>query len=116
MTIHIHISKDFSRFPGGRYKKFGPFSGEEFRDDLLIPRLDDSEADEVVEIDLSEVFTYAPSFLDESFAALVRNGRYSAEQFHAKIKFISDAVNRPYIALINSYVAEADAPNNAIAS
>ena len=35
--IQINIAQDFSNTPGGRYKVNGPYSGEEFRDNILIP-------------------------------------------------------------------------------
>ena len=35
----INIANDFSVFPGGRYRSDGEFSGEEFRDNILITAL-----------------------------------------------------------------------------
>ena len=34
----IKISRDFSETPGARHRDEGNFSGEEFRDDLLIKK------------------------------------------------------------------------------
>ena len=30
---------EFSKFPGGRFKKYGPHSGEEFRRERLMPAI-----------------------------------------------------------------------------
>ncbi len=37
-TRVVDVAKDFSRTPGPRYRADGPFSGEEFREDFLLPR------------------------------------------------------------------------------
>lgn len=58
------FAKEFSRFPGGRLRKHGPKSGEEFREEFLFPMLDKYD---VIELELSNATTYGSSFLDESF-------------------------------------------------
>ncbi|MGJ3353464.1 STAS-like domain-containing protein [Providencia sp. Je.9.19] len=68
-TIYI---KDFSRFPGPRYKNLGEFSGEEFRDDILIPEIEKNNGD--IEVNLDGVFGYGSSFLEETFGGLARHG------------------------------------------
>jgi len=60
---------DFTKFPGPRHKKFGDFSGEEFRDTVLIPALDEGEE---VKVCLDDVMGYGSSFLEEAFAGLIR--------------------------------------------
>lgn len=67
----INISKDFSRYPGLRYKRLGEYSGEEFRDNLLIPAL---EQNSVVSIELDDTRGYGSSFLEEAFGGAVRKG------------------------------------------
>jgi len=61
--------KDFSEFPGGRYREDGPKSGQEYREDVLMPTLKEHGK---ITVDLSGVFTVAPSFLDEAFGGLAR--------------------------------------------
>lgn len=69
----IVISKDFSETPGGRFKHEGPFSGEEFRDSLLLPKYEKSlKKSEQLEIDFDDCFGFATSFLEEAFGGLVR--------------------------------------------
>ena len=63
---------DFAKFPGPRYKDLGKYSGEEFRDDLLIPAISEKNSNLIV--DLDGVFGYGSSFLEEAFGGLVRKG------------------------------------------
>lgn len=63
----LNVAAEFSRFPGGRLRKHGPKSGEEFRDDILLPKLRDCEK---LTVDLTGAVGYAASFLDESFGEL----------------------------------------------
>lgn len=71
MRKTVSISKDFTQFPGARFRKDGPFSGEEFRESLLEPLLENPEVTEIV-VDLDGVDGYATSFLEEAFGGLVR--------------------------------------------
>lgn len=62
---------DFTEFPGPRERKFGDFSGEEFRETILIPEIQYGEEFAVC---LDNVFGYGSSFLEEAFAGLLRRG------------------------------------------
>lgn len=59
----------FSATPGGRYREEGQWSGEEFRDDVLVPLL---EAGHDVVVDLDGPLGFTSSFLEEVFGGLVR--------------------------------------------
>jgi len=75
----IKISEDFTKTPGARYKTDGDFSGEEFREDFLMPCfLKAIENSENLTIDLDGGYGYATSFLEESFGGLAR--KYSPKQ------------------------------------
>lgn len=63
--------KNFSVTPGARYRHLGKASGEEFRDDVLVPRL---QQDPELIVNLDGVRGYGSSFLDEAFGGLVRLG------------------------------------------
>ncbi|WP_166419853.1 STAS-like domain-containing protein [Pseudoalteromonas sp. Z1A8] len=63
---------DFSHYPGPRYVKLGKYSGEEFRDEKLIPAI--KVYGDSIQIDLDGVAGYGSSFLDEAFAGLIRCG------------------------------------------
>lgn len=69
----IKIAERFSDTPGGREISEGPFSGEQFRKDILSPMYQQviDEGEKLV-IDFDGCFGFATSFLEESFGGLVR--------------------------------------------
>lgn len=66
-NIVYSVAQEFSRFPGGRKKKNGNHSGEEFREDVALPLL---ARYEYVTFDLSGSAGYGSGFLDEAFGEL----------------------------------------------
>lgn len=83
---NISVAKQFSRTPGGRTKEDGPFSAEAFRDNLLIPLLNEGQP---VTIELDGTLGYASSFLEEVFGGLVRKG-YSPSKLEKLLCFKSE--------------------------
>ncbi|MDR0189778.1 STAS-like domain-containing protein [Pseudomonas yamanorum] len=81
--VKINISKDFSAYPSGRYRRDSAFSGEAFRDELLAPTL---EKNDVVEVMFDGSLGYSSSFLEEAFGGLVRQKKFSKETLHRKLK------------------------------
>jgi len=71
MKRTIDIGKDYSRYPAGRYREDGPFSGERFREELLLPPFQQGLE---VEIILDGTVGYGSSFLEEAFGGLIRRG------------------------------------------
>ena len=61
------VAKSFTKFPGGRRRKHGEHSGEEFRETVLLPLLEEHE---FVTFDLSGSAGYSSGFLDEAFGEL----------------------------------------------
>ncbi|MDX2102361.1 MAG: STAS-like domain-containing protein [Alphaproteobacteria bacterium] len=86
----LSIANDFSRFPAGRYKDDGPYSGEKFREEFLVPAL---RANEVVFVDLSGTKGFGSSFLEEAFGGLLRIG-FTKEEVVKKLRLISDKETR----------------------
>ena len=78
MTVSstISVARDFSPSPAGRYCTDGPFPGQLFRDNFLIPALRENES---VTIDLDGTSGFGSSFLEEAFGGLVRNGFTESE-------------------------------------
>lgn len=84
-TTTIDFVSEFTPFPAGRYRDDGPFPGQAFREDLLVPNL--REFDQV-EVNLDGAMGYGSSFLDEAFGGLVRLGGYTSETLHKKLRLI----------------------------
>jgi len=80
--IMINVSKDFTRMPCVRHRADGPFSGEEFREDILLPAL---QAHDKVVVNLEGCLALGSSFLDEAFAGLVRAKKYTAKELQKKL-------------------------------
>jgi STAS-like domain of unknown function (DUF4325) len=82
IVTRISIANDFSRVPAGRYKADGPFSGERFREELLLPMLRKGGR---LEVELDGVEGYGSSFLEEAFGGLIRSGGYTAGELHERL-------------------------------
>jgi len=67
----INVAEDFSRYPAGRYYDDGPYSGQKFREEYLVPVITNNEK---AIINLDGVRGYGSSFLEEAFGGLVREG------------------------------------------
>ena len=63
------VATDFSVTPGPRYQTQGSFSGESFREKVLMPALSKNDK---VKIVLDGTEGYGSSFIDEAFGGLVR--------------------------------------------
>jgi len=81
----INFRKDFSPYPGMRYRTSGWFSAEEFRDDFLIPALKEHG---VVCLELDGLsWSYPPYFLEEVFGGAIRKG---IKLDHNVLKLVSE--------------------------
>ena len=103
MTKVVKVS-DFTKFPGPRYRKLGEFSGEEFRDDVLIPAINQYGNDVIV--DLDGTLGYGSSFLEECFGGLIRNGISKADAL-ALLSKIKSEEDKSLILEIESYIKDA---------
>lgn len=100
-TKLISIAKDFSPFPAGRYLADGPYPGERFRDELLMPAL---KAHADVTVDLDGTTGFGSSFLEEAFGGLVRKG-FSVDELKRRLHIKSE--RQSYEVRIWSYIAGA---------
>lgn len=66
-VVKLHLATLVSPWLGGRYRKQGDFSGEEFRDAILLRALAFAVGD--VEVDLDGIEGPSPGFLDEALGA-----------------------------------------------
>lgn len=98
----INIPKDFTPYTGLRYKRLTPgVSGEEFRDQLLIPALEKNE--KVIIILDGNIGEYVPSFLEECFGGLIRKRKLKYDEFKQKVEIVSKDAPQ-LIEDINHYV------------
>ncbi|MCT8631654.1 DUF4325 domain-containing protein [Glaesserella parasuis] len=79
--------RDFTLFPGPRYIKLGEYSGEWFREEILIPSI---KIDSDIIIDLDGVAGYGSSFLEEAFGGSVRKGVDTEILFNIINKLVSN--------------------------
>lgn len=96
----LNIAANFTRFPAGRYRADGPYSGERFREDFLIPALKQNGK---VAILLDGTMGYGSSFLEEVFGGLVRSKEFDPEELAAKIDLISR--DSSLVSEINDYLS-----------
>lgn len=102
----IFIARDFSPTPGGRTRRDGPYSGEMFRNKFLVPAFDRSSEDVVIILD--GVAGLPPSFLEEAFGGLVRQGIVNADDFLRRVRFkATDKNMRARSSMIEKFVREA---------
>jgi hypothetical protein len=77
----LSIPKDYHPAPGGRNKSDGPFNGERFRNEFLVPRLKDAIAgNEPLIVNFDDADSYSSSFLEEAFGGLVRTGVFATHE------------------------------------
>lgn len=85
----IRICDDYSETPGARHITDGDFSGEDFRETLLIPRFTAAHKNGTkLIIDLDGGYGNPVSFLEEAFGGLAR--KYGSAAVLETLEFISD--------------------------
>lgn len=95
--------KAFSRYPAGRYLSDGPFSGEKFLNDCLLPYIN---REEKLQIDFDGVRGCGSSFLEEAFGGLVRKVN-KKNYVSKKLAFVSK--EDPFlISEVESYIRDAE--------
>lgn len=101
----ITVGIDFTKTPIGRYREDGPYSGQVFREDILIPAL--KENDKVI-IDLSGVEGYGSSFLEEVFGGMIRSGDGADAALKDKLHIMSsDPAMSIYVDFAKEYMQAA---------
>jgi hypothetical protein len=91
ITIKI---KDFSATPGHRSREDGPFSGDQFLDEVLRPSYEQAlSSKQKLFVDLDGTAGYATSFLEASFGGLARE--HDIQEVLGNVEFKSEA--EPYL-------------------
>ncbi len=104
MQIDVVIAKVFSDAPGGRFKKDGPKSGEEFRESILEPNFRKLSNADILLIDFDGAFGYPISFLEEAFGGLARI--HGPDEVLRKLRFKSSE-EPSLIPSVERYIREA---------
>lgn len=104
--MYIKLSTDFSETPGGRYIREGNYSGESFRESILLPKYQEAIANNsCLIVDLDGCYGVATSFLEEAFGGLVR--KVKNRDILKILKIISE--DRPnLVEKIKGYIEEAN--------
>lgn len=100
----IKVSDVFSDAPGGRLRGHGPKSGQEFREDILLPAYENAQPGEKVVIDLDGCFGFATSFLEEAFGGLAREK--GVANVFSRLEFVCND-EPPLIDEIGKYIKNA---------
>ena len=108
--IEIDIAKEFTEFPGPRYKRQGDGSGQEFLEKFLVPAFNEAKkANKRVIIKLDGVrYGYPTSFLEEAFGGLARKFRkFGIEEVQKILDF--ESVTEPMLVTeIRHYIEHAE--------
>ncbi len=105
MMATIRVAKDFSLMPSGRSYTDGSYTGEHFYD-YLVHTMDSIPDDEKIIVNFDGILSAGSSFLEQSFAGLIRKKNITKKQFPDK--FIIEANDYPEIReKILRYVKEA---------
>ena len=99
----INVAIDFTATPIGRYRRQGRFSGEAFRQDLLVPALAEND---MVTVRMDGTSGLSTGFLDEAFAGLIRERVLTPMEFDTRLLLVRDE-DPSVISLIKRYVREA---------
>lgn len=102
-TTEIDVARDFSPTPIGRYRRQGRFSGEAFREDLLLPAL---QRFEFVAVILDGTSGLSTGFLDEAFAGPIRERLFAPDDFRRRVSFRSER-DPTILMLIEKYLDDA---------
>lgn len=105
--MKLSIAKDFSIIPGARFPEEGDFSGQDFRTQLLLPKLLDAiQKDEILFVILDGTAGLGTSFLEEAFGGLIREDKVDYNQIKSHLKFVSEE-DPEYVDEINEYMEDA---------
>ena len=104
----LKVATDFSRTPGPRLVTEGPFSGEQFRTNVLWPAYKKAQSQgQILVVDLDGTAGYGTSFLEEAFGGLIRENGVSLEELKKSMEVVS-IENPDFLDEVNGYMDEAE--------
>ena len=98
--MFIDIARDFSETPAGRTIGDGSYSGERFREELLIPKLVKATKTKPLVVSIDGLEGYASSFLEEAFGGVIRNTTYTCANLREILQIKSAPENGIYRDII----------------
>lgn len=105
--LSISILRDFGDTPGPRSREEGEHSGEQFLEEILLPKFEEAlRTDQKLTVDLDGTEGYATSFLEASFGGLAR--KFDPARVLKVIQIKSD--DEPHsIEEVRKYIVDANA-------
>jgi len=100
--MEIDVGEHFTRYPAGRHRSDGRYSGEAFREDYLAPALREHK---LVRVFLDGPIGYGSSFLEEAFGGLVRYRAVTKEDLDRKLILMSE--DQMLVREICEYISDA---------
>lgn len=105
--ITVSIANDFSRIPGARFPQEGDHSGQEFRTQVLLPKLREAiDKKDTLRVILDGTAGLGTSFLEEAFGGLIREDNIPYDKVQSTLELISEE-DEDYIEEINQYIKDA---------
>lgn len=99
-----NVASEFSPFPAGRNVSDGPYSGEGFRNGVLVPIIVSKKRTALI---LDEVEGFGSSFLEEAFGGLIRECNFSSDDIEAYIEMRT--TDELLLEEIRQYIKDAQA-------
>lgn len=102
----LNLAKEFSPYPAGRYPADGPFNGETFRDQVLLPLLEKAKR---VCVNIDGVALLPSSFWEETWGGLVREGRLGKSEAEARLTVVTSEPDlKRYVDLAAQFLRDAE--------
>lgn len=107
MKRTIDIARDFSDVPSGRFPEDGDFNGQRFREEFLVPLLNEKN---FIDIVLDNAEGYGSSFLEEAFGGLVREHGYDKNFLLSHLHLIANSsAAKRYKTIVEQFIELASA-------
>jgi len=103
----ISIAKDFSDVPAGRYYADGEWTGQKFREKVLVPALKRAKNKTPVIVDINGAEGYGSSFLEEAFGGLIREEGYTKDGIKEILEIKANDTYDIYKQIILDYIKKA---------
>jgi len=101
----IIVASDFTTTPGARYRTDGEFSGEQFLEEILLPKFEKAVSEDyILFIDLDKVWGYPSSFISGSFGKLsiskgadlvLKHITFKSDENPIRLEKIINEINHP---------------------